>query len=113
MSVCNLIGSPTKLVVKSDVSDVVENGSVLTFEVEVQDAAGNISTQSKLTVTCRFVSDNSSEDPVSIQPVYKVDCSGSGHGVLTGPPFWLNKIKDTQKVKAIIELAVCLYLVAS
>ncbi|CAH1248010.1 SMCHD1 [Branchiostoma lanceolatum] len=91
-----LPGPPSSLHVKpSDDSLQVENGKELSFDVEVRDKAGNISTQPKLDVTCKFTG-------CSGLPTYSVDCSNTGRGVLTGDVIQVRNMKKEQSLRAII-----------
>lgn len=96
-----LPGPPRQVKVKPD-SDVlvIENGTAFPFQVEILDEAGNITTQPKLVVHCKFLG-------ASNLPVYTVDCSSSGTGILTGPVVHVKNIKKDQLLKAKIEVPSC------
>nr|XP_015209938.1 PREDICTED: structural maintenance of chromosomes flexible hinge domain-containing protein 1 [Lepisosteus oculatus] len=94
-------GPPHSLKVKPDSQKlVVENGASFPFHVEVLDDAGNITAQPKLIVHCKFLG-------VPNLPVYTVDCSHTGIGVLTGPALHVKNIKKDQTIKAKIEIPSC------
>ncbi|KAI8505876.1 inactivation of X chromosome by DNA methylation [Branchiostoma belcheri] len=91
-----LPGPPSSLHVKpGDDSLQVENGKELSFDVEVRDKAGNISTQPKLDVTCKFTGSSG-------LPTYSVDCSNTGRGVLTGDLIHVRNMKKEHVLKAVI-----------
>ncbi|XP_043921496.1 structural maintenance of chromosomes flexible hinge domain-containing protein 1 [Protopterus annectens] len=96
-----LPGPPHELRVKPDSAELkIENGTAISFQVEVLDESGNITTQPKLTVHCKFVG-------VSNLPIYTVDCSNTGTGVLTGPVIHVQNIKKDHTFKAKIEIPSC------
>ncbi|XP_053101695.1 structural maintenance of chromosomes flexible hinge domain-containing protein 1 isoform X3 [Hemicordylus capensis] len=96
-----LPGPPRQLNVKPD-SDIlkIENGTAFPFQVEVLDEVGNITTQPKLIVYCKF---SGAPD----LPVYDVDCSSTGSNMLTGPALRIQNIKKDQTLKARIEIPGC------
>ncbi|XP_044280413.1 structural maintenance of chromosomes flexible hinge domain-containing protein 1 isoform X4 [Varanus komodoensis] len=96
-----LPGPPQKLNVKPD-SDIlkIENGTSLPFHVEVLDEVGNITTQPKLIVHCKF-------SGATDLPVYAVDCSNAGSNILTGPVLHVQNIKKDQTLTARIEIPSC------
>uniref|UniRef100_A0A8D2J829 Structural maintenance of chromosomes flexible hinge domain containing 1 n=1 Tax=Varanus komodoensis TaxID=61221 RepID=A0A8D2J829_VARKO len=97
----NSTGPPQKLNVKPD-SDIlkIENGTSLPFHVEVLDEVGNITTQPKLIVHCKF-------SGATDLPVYAVDCSNAGSNILTGPVLHVQNIKKDQTLTARIEIPSC------
>ncbi|XP_069476961.1 structural maintenance of chromosomes flexible hinge domain-containing protein 1 isoform X2 [Ambystoma mexicanum] len=96
-----LPGPPREVRVKPD-SDVlvIENGTAFPFQVEILDEAGNITTQPKLVVNCKF-------SGAQNLPMYSLDCSNSGTGILTGPVVQVKNIKKDQLLKAKIEVPSC------
>ncbi|XP_014770922.1 structural maintenance of chromosomes flexible hinge domain-containing protein 1 isoform X1 [Octopus bimaculoides] len=92
-----LPGPPYQLSVKPDQNLNLENGTAPVFNVEVLDIAGNVTTENKLVVTCKF-------QGISGLPVYSLDCSSSGTGILTGESLYMKKVKSNQEVVAKIEL---------
>ncbi|XP_078396761.1 structural maintenance of chromosomes flexible hinge domain-containing protein 1 [Cetorhinus maximus] len=96
-----LPGPPRELRIKPDSNKVViENGTTLPFQAEVLDEAGNITAQPKLVVHCKFLG-------APNLPVYTVDCSNTGSGILTGPVIHVQNIKKDQTLKARIEISSC------
>ncbi|OCT76683.1 structural maintenance of chromosomes flexible hinge domain-containing protein 1 [Xenopus laevis] len=79
---------------------VIENGSPICFHVEVLDEAGNVTTQPKLVVECKFTG-------YPNLPIYTLDCSNSGTGKLSGPVLRVQNIKKVQMLTAQIELPSC------
>ncbi|KAI0226091.1 Structural maintenance of chromosomes flexible hinge domain-containing protein 1 [Lamellibrachia satsuma] len=92
-----LPGVPHSLVVTPDTEVTVENGNVPSFEVEVRDCAGNLTTQPRLQVMCKF-------GGAPGLPTYTVDCSSEGRGVLSGAPLLLKKMVGEQILTASIEI---------
>ncbi|XP_072111996.1 structural maintenance of chromosomes flexible hinge domain-containing protein 1 isoform X2 [Mobula birostris] len=93
-----LPGPPHTLRIKPESNKlVIENGTAFPFQVEVLDEAGNITAQPKLVVHCKFLG-------APNLPVYTVDCSNTGTGILTGPVIHVQNIKKDQTLKAKIEL---------
>ncbi|CAH2284879.1 structural maintenance of chromosomes flexible hinge domain-containing 1 [Pelobates cultripes] len=84
---------------KSDVLDA-ENGTSLSFQIEVLDEATNITTQPKLVVQCKFTG-------APNLPVYTLDCSNTGTGILTGAALRVQNIKKAQILTARIEIPGC------
>ncbi|XP_060099927.1 structural maintenance of chromosomes flexible hinge domain-containing protein 1 [Heteronotia binoei] len=96
-----LPGPPQRLNVKPDSNILkVENGTAFPFQIEVLDEVGNITTQPKLIVHCKF---SGAPD----LPVYAVDCSNAGLNILTGPNLRVQNIKKDQTLKAKIEIPSC------
>ncbi|XP_029446943.1 LOW QUALITY PROTEIN: structural maintenance of chromosomes flexible hinge domain-containing protein 1 [Rhinatrema bivittatum] len=96
-----LPGPPCKLKVKPESEIlVIENGTAFPFQVEVVDEAGNITAQPKLVVHCKFLGAQS-------LPVYMVDCSNTGTGILTGPAVHVQSLKKDHILKARIEIPSC------
>ncbi|XP_068093326.1 structural maintenance of chromosomes flexible hinge domain-containing protein 1 isoform X2 [Hyperolius riggenbachi] len=91
-------GSPKQLKVKPE-NDflIIDNGTVFPFHVEVLDEVGNITSQPKLNVQCKFTG-------APGLPVYNLDCSNTGTGILTGSSIRVQNIKKSQMLKARIEL---------
>ncbi|KAJ7338716.1 hypothetical protein JRQ81_012618 [Phrynocephalus forsythii] len=96
-----LPGPPHKLKVKPD-SDIlkIENGTAFPFHVEVLDEAGNITSQPKLIVHCKF-------SGAPGLPLYAVDCSSVGSNILTGPVLHVQNIKKDHTLSARIEIPSC------
>ncbi|XP_019402215.1 PREDICTED: structural maintenance of chromosomes flexible hinge domain-containing protein 1 [Crocodylus porosus] len=96
-----LPGPPHQLKVKPD-SEIlkIENGTAFPFQVEVLDESGNITSQPKLIVHCKFLG-------APELPVYAVDCSNAGTNILTGPVVHVQNIKKDQMLKARIEIPSC------
>lgn len=92
-----LPGPPHHLCVKPERDLELENGSAPMFNVEVLDVAGNVTTENKLLVTCKFFG-------ISGLPAYFLDCSSSGMGTLTGDALCMKKVKSNQEIVAKIEL---------
>ncbi|XP_044149498.1 structural maintenance of chromosomes flexible hinge domain-containing protein 1 [Bufo gargarizans] len=96
-----LPGPPKRLKVFPDNNDlIIENGSPFPFQIEILDEVGNTVTQPKLIVHCKFIG-------APNLPVYRLDCSTTGSGILTGPPIKIQNIKKTQELKAKIEIPSC------
>ncbi|KAK6490749.1 structural maintenance of chromosomes flexible hinge domain-containing protein 1 [Huso huso] len=94
-------GPPHTLKVKPDSEKLIfENGTAFPFQVEVLDEAGNITAQPKLVVNCKFLG-------APNLPVYAVDCSNTGTGILTGPVVHALKLEKDQYVTAIFEIPSC------
>uniref|UniRef100_A0A8C5QBI3 Structural maintenance of chromosomes flexible hinge domain containing 1 n=1 Tax=Leptobrachium leishanense TaxID=445787 RepID=A0A8C5QBI3_9ANUR len=96
-----LPGHPKTLNVdpKSDVL-VVENGTPLSFQIQVLDESGNTATQPKLVVQCKFTG-------APNLPVYTLDCSNTGTGILTGPALRIQNPKQSPILKSKIEIPAC------
>uniref|UniRef100_A0A4W3K7P6 Structural maintenance of chromosomes flexible hinge domain containing 1 n=1 Tax=Callorhinchus milii TaxID=7868 RepID=A0A4W3K7P6_CALMI len=91
-----LPGPPRELRVHPSSSKVViENGTVFPFQIDVLDQAKNITAQPKLVIHCKFLG-------APNLPVYTVDCSNTGTGILTGPV--IHSCKDVSPVEKIIKL---------
>ncbi|KAM4704987.1 structural maintenance of chromosomes flexible hinge domain-containing protein 1 [Rhinophrynus dorsalis] len=96
-----LPGPPQLLKVDPDTDVlVVENGTSFPFQVEVLDEAGNVTAQPKLVVQCKFTG-------APHLPVYTLDCSNTGTGLLTGPVIRVQNIKKMQLLKAKFEIPSC------
>ncbi|XP_069777834.1 structural maintenance of chromosomes flexible hinge domain-containing protein 1 isoform X2 [Narcine bancroftii] len=96
-----LPGPPHTLRIKPNSNKVViENGTAFPFQAEVLDEAGNITAQPKLVVHCKFLG-------APNLPVYTVDCSNTGTGILTGPVIHVQNIKKDQTLKAKVEIVSC------
>lgn len=96
-----LPGPPKQLKVSPDNNIlIIENGSTFPFQIEILDEVGNTVTQPKLVVHCKFTG-------ASNLPVYKLDCSATGGGILTGPPIKIQNIKKMQSLKAKFEIPSC------
>ncbi|XP_041101320.1 structural maintenance of chromosomes flexible hinge domain-containing protein 1 [Polyodon spathula] len=94
-------GPPHTLKVKPDSEKLIfENGTAFPFQVEVLDEAGNTTVQPKLVVNCKFLG-------APNLPVYTVDCSNTGTGILTGPVVHALKLEKDQYVTAIFEIPSC------
>ncbi|XP_056377631.1 structural maintenance of chromosomes flexible hinge domain-containing protein 1 [Hyla sarda] len=96
-----LPGKPNQLKVfpENDIL-IIDNGSAFPFHVEILDQEGNPTTQSKLIVHCKFTG-------APNLPVYRLDCSTTGSGILTGPIIKVQNIKKMQLLKAKIEIPSC------
>ncbi|XP_069813827.1 structural maintenance of chromosomes flexible hinge domain-containing protein 1 [Dendropsophus ebraccatus] len=79
---------------------IIDNGSTFPFRIEILDGVGNITIQPKLIVHCKFTG-------APNLPVYQLDCSITGHGILSGPPVKVQNIKKVQSLKAKIEIPSC------
>ncbi|XP_073406986.1 structural maintenance of chromosomes flexible hinge domain-containing protein 1 isoform X2 [Dendrobates tinctorius] len=79
---------------------IIDNGSLFPFQIEIVDEVGNTATQPKLIVHCKFTGAPS-------LPVYQLDCSTTGSGILTGPPIKIQNIKKMQLIKAKIAIPSC------
>ncbi|XP_030068875.1 structural maintenance of chromosomes flexible hinge domain-containing protein 1 isoform X2 [Microcaecilia unicolor] len=96
-----LPGPPSKLkVIPASEMLIIENGTVLPFQVEVLDEAANITAQPKLVVHCKFLGAQS-------LPYYTVDCSNTGTGILQGPVVHVQSLKKDQTIKANFEIPSC------
>ncbi|XP_018408855.1 PREDICTED: structural maintenance of chromosomes flexible hinge domain-containing protein 1 [Nanorana parkeri] len=94
-------GPPTLLnVTPSTDILIIENGTAVTFQVEVLDKEGNVTCQPKLIVQCKFTG-------APNLPTYMLDCSNTGSGVLTGPSIKVKNVKKFQLLKAKIEVSSC------
>ncbi|XP_075682492.1 structural maintenance of chromosomes flexible hinge domain-containing protein 1 [Rhinoderma darwinii] len=96
-----LPGPPNQLKVlpNNDVL-IIDNGSIFPFRIEILDEVGNTVNQSKLIVHCKFTG-------APNLPVYRLDYSTTGSGILTGPPIKIQNIKKIQSLKAKIEIPSC------
>uniref|UniRef100_A0A8C4S0L8 Structural maintenance of chromosomes flexible hinge domain containing 1 n=1 Tax=Erpetoichthys calabaricus TaxID=27687 RepID=A0A8C4S0L8_ERPCA len=99
-------GPPYTLRVKPD-SEVLsfENGTTFPFQVEVLDEVENITVQPRLVVHCKFAG-------APNLPVYTVDCSTTGFGILTGPVVHIKKLKKDQVLNARFEIPSCVNVAA-
>ncbi|XP_063779624.1 structural maintenance of chromosomes flexible hinge domain-containing protein 1 [Pseudophryne corroboree] len=79
---------------------IIDNGSSFPFGIEILDEAGNVTSQPKLNVHCKFTG-------ASNLPVYSLDCSNTGTGILTGRPIRVQNLKKMQILKAKIEIPSC------
>ncbi|XP_069587251.1 structural maintenance of chromosomes flexible hinge domain-containing protein 1 [Ranitomeya imitator] len=79
---------------------IIDNGSLFPFQIQIFDEVGNPATQPKLIVHCKFTGAPS-------LPVYQLDCSSTGSGILTGPPIKIQNIKKMQLIKAKIAIPSC------
>ncbi|XP_042202823.1 structural maintenance of chromosomes flexible hinge domain-containing protein 1 isoform X2 [Callorhinchus milii] len=96
-----LPGPPRELRVHPSSSKVViENGTVFPFQIDVLDQAKNITAQPKLVIHCKFLG-------APNLPVYTVDCSNTGTGILTGPVIHVQNIKKDQTLRARFEIPSC------
>ncbi|XP_067835802.1 structural maintenance of chromosomes flexible hinge domain-containing protein 1 isoform X2 [Heptranchias perlo] len=96
-----LPGPPRELRIKPDSNKVIiENGTAFPFQAEVLDEAGNVTAQPKLVVHCKFLG-------APNLPVYTVDCSNTGTGIITGPVIHVLNIKKDQTLKARFEISSC------
>uniref|UniRef100_A0A4W3JAN6 Structural maintenance of chromosomes flexible hinge domain containing 1 n=1 Tax=Callorhinchus milii TaxID=7868 RepID=A0A4W3JAN6_CALMI len=95
------LGPPRELRVHPSSSKVViENGTVFPFQIDVLDQAKNITAQPKLVIHCKFLG-------APNLPVYTVDCSNTGTGILTGPVIHVQNIKKDQTLRARFEIPSC------
>ncbi|GFO39916.1 structural maintenance of chromosomes flexible hinge domain-containing protein 1, partial [Plakobranchus ocellatus] len=88
-----LPGPAVKLNVKPETEIRLENGGSPTFNVEVNDAAGNLTSGGKLNVIARFTG-------ASNLPSFSVDCSSTGSAVLTGKPITIKNLTGEKKIFA-------------
>ncbi|KAM4688949.1 structural maintenance of chromosomes flexible hinge domain-containing protein 1 [Discoglossus pictus] len=97
-----LLPGPPQLLMVNPNSEVlvIENGSSFPFQIEVLDEAGNVTAQPKLIVQCKFTG-------APNLPLYTLDCSNTGTGILTGPVVRIQNIKKMQILKAKIEIPSC------
>ncbi|XP_039610777.1 structural maintenance of chromosomes flexible hinge domain-containing protein 1 [Polypterus senegalus] len=101
-----LPGPPYTLRVKPDSEALsFENGTAFPFQVEVLDEVENITVQPRLLVHCKFAG-------VPNLPVYTVDCSTTGFGILTGPVVHIKKLKKDQVLNARFEIPSCVNVAA-
>ncbi|KAM9308341.1 structural maintenance of chromosomes flexible hinge domain-containing protein 1 [Gastrophryne carolinensis] len=92
-----LPGPPKLLKVKPIKEDLItDNGSTFPIQCEILDEAENITIYPKLIIQCKFTG-------APGLPVYSLDCSNIGTGILTGPAIKVQNIKKMQ-LKAKIEL---------
>ncbi|XP_075441381.1 structural maintenance of chromosomes flexible hinge domain-containing protein 1 isoform X3 [Ascaphus truei] len=98
-----LLPGPPQLLKVKPISDVlvIENGNAFPFQIEVLDEAGNVTAQPKLIVQCKF-------SGAPNLPVYTLDCSNTGSGMLTGPDVHVQSIKLVQLLKAKIQIPSCI-----
>ncbi|KAM3928403.1 structural maintenance of chromosomes flexible hinge domain-containing protein 1 [Leptodactylus fuscus] len=96
-----LPGPPKQLKVFPD-NDVliIDNGQSFPFRIEILDEVKNTVAQPKLIVQCKFTG-------APNLPVYRLDCSATGSGILTGPPIKIQNIKKMQSLKAKFEIQGC------
>ncbi|KAM4026795.1 structural maintenance of chromosomes flexible hinge domain-containing protein 1 [Anomaloglossus baeobatrachus] len=96
-----LPGPPKQIhVVPRDDLLIIDNGSLFPFQIEILDEVGNSVSQPKLIVQCKFTG-------APNLPVYQLDCSTSGIGILTGPPIKIQNMKKMQLIKAKISIPSC------
>ncbi|XP_075069474.1 structural maintenance of chromosomes flexible hinge domain-containing protein 1 isoform X2 [Mixophyes fleayi] len=79
---------------------IIDNGSSFPFRIEILDEAENVTSQPKLIVHCKFTG-------APNLPVYILDCSNTGNGILTGRPIRVQSIKKMQTLKAKFEIPSC------
>ncbi|KAM8966908.1 structural maintenance of chromosomes flexible hinge domain-containing protein 1 [Pelodytes ibericus] len=93
---------PPKILNVEPTADVllIENGAPFPFRIEVLDDAENIIAQPKLVINCKF-------SGAPNLPVYTLDCSNSGTGILTGPAIRVQNVKKMQTLKARIDIPSC------
>ncbi|KAL1006860.1 hypothetical protein UPYG_G00078180 [Umbra pygmaea] len=89
-----LPGNPFSLNVKQEDPITVENRSSVTFDVEVQDMAGNITARPKLIVCCQL------QVTTGSLSVMATDCSNTGAGILVSKEIALKNITGHRMVKA-------------
>ncbi|KAM9337171.1 structural maintenance of chromosomes flexible hinge domain-containing protein 1 [Symphorus nematophorus] len=96
ISIVLLPGKPHSLHVKPEDNPITaENGNPVTFEVEIHDEAGNITTQAKQMVRCQ----------VQGLPPVQTDCSSTGAGKIVTKPINLKIIKgEPQTLKVRFEM---------
>ncbi|CAB1349523.1 unnamed protein product [Coregonus sp. 'balchen'] len=86
------------LPVKQEDSITVENGTSVSFDVEVHDEAGNVTAHPKLIVCCQLQGIPGSSSMVA------VDCSNTGAGTLVLKPITFKNITGDQTVKATFDI---------
>ncbi|KAL3892332.1 hypothetical protein ACJMK2_004548 [Sinanodonta woodiana] len=98
MKIRLLPGPPAELYVEPEDEITIENGTPVSFKVQLRDIAGNVtSVDGKQSVVCKLSGAQS-------LPSYSMDCSSGGTGILTGDPIFLKKIKEGQIITAKIDL---------
>ncbi|CAM1306288.1 TMPRSS15 (predicted), partial [Pycnogonum litorale] len=93
-----LPGPPEKINVDR-YPEIVENGSSVSFDVQVNDIGGNPSIENKAVIVCNFSSSQQEYRDVNL-PKYSSDLSKGGHVTLTGNPIKFLSLKDPLTVKA-------------
>uniref|UniRef100_A0A8C8GSE6 SMC hinge domain-containing protein n=1 Tax=Oncorhynchus tshawytscha TaxID=74940 RepID=A0A8C8GSE6_ONCTS len=93
-----LPGNPDSLKVKQEDPITVENGTSVSFDVEVHDVAGNVTAHPKLIISCQGIPGSSS--------MVAVDCSNTGAGTLVLKPITFKNIAGDQTVKATFDIPV-------
>lgn len=89
-----LPGNPHSLRIKPEDHPItVENGTSVSFDVEVHDKAGNVTAHPKLIIRCQL-------QDVPGPSLVAVDCSNTGAGLITTKPITLKAIKEEQIIKA-------------
>uniref|UniRef100_A0A8C7KKK5 Structural maintenance of chromosomes flexible hinge domain containing 1 n=1 Tax=Oncorhynchus kisutch TaxID=8019 RepID=A0A8C7KKK5_ONCKI len=91
-----LPGNPDSLKVKQEDPITVENGTSVSFDVEVHDVAGNVTAHPKLIISCQGIPGSSS--------MVAVDCSNTGAGTLVLKPITFKNIAGDQTVKATFDI---------
>uniref|UniRef100_A0A8C7RI48 Structural maintenance of chromosomes flexible hinge domain containing 1 n=1 Tax=Oncorhynchus mykiss TaxID=8022 RepID=A0A8C7RI48_ONCMY len=95
-----LPGNPDSLKVKQEDPITVENGTSVSFDVEVHDVAGNVTAHPKLIISCQLQGIPGSTSMVA------VDCSNTGAGTLVLKPITFKNIAGDQTVKATFDIPV-------
>uniref|UniRef100_A0AAZ3NT98 SMC hinge domain-containing protein n=1 Tax=Oncorhynchus tshawytscha TaxID=74940 RepID=A0AAZ3NT98_ONCTS len=95
-----LPGNPDSLKVKQEDPITVENGTSVSFDVEVHDVAGNVTAHPKLIISCQLQGIPGSSSMVA------VDCSNTGAGTLVLKPITFKNIAGDQTVKATFDIPV-------
>uniref|UniRef100_A0AAZ3S322 SMC hinge domain-containing protein n=1 Tax=Oncorhynchus tshawytscha TaxID=74940 RepID=A0AAZ3S322_ONCTS len=93
-------GNPDSLKVKQEDPITVENGTSVSFDVEVHDVAGNVTAHPKLIISCQLQGIPGSSSMVA------VDCSNTGAGTLVLKPITFKNIAGDQTVKATFDIPV-------
>uniref|UniRef100_A0A8C7RL75 Structural maintenance of chromosomes flexible hinge domain containing 1 n=1 Tax=Oncorhynchus mykiss TaxID=8022 RepID=A0A8C7RL75_ONCMY len=93
-----LPGNPDSLKVKQEDPITVENGTSVSFDVEVHDVAGNVTAHPKLIISCQLQGIPGSTSMVA------VDCSNTGAGTLVLKPITFKNIAGDQTVKATFDI---------
>ncbi|XP_024248780.1 structural maintenance of chromosomes flexible hinge domain-containing protein 1 [Oncorhynchus tshawytscha] len=93
-----LPGNPDSLKVKQEDPITVENGTSVSFDVEVHDVAGNVTAHPKLIISCQLQGIPGSSSMVA------VDCSNTGAGTLVLKPITFKNIAGDQTVKATFDI---------
>uniref|UniRef100_A0A674DGW2 Structural maintenance of chromosomes flexible hinge domain containing 1 n=1 Tax=Salmo trutta TaxID=8032 RepID=A0A674DGW2_SALTR len=91
-------GNPDSLKVKQEDPITVENGTSVSFDVEVHDEAGNVTAHPKLIISCQLQGIPGSSSMVA------VDCSNTGAGTLVLKPITFKNIAGDQTVKATFDI---------